>query len=130
MPRAQRVFFDGAMYQVFNRLGRGEHLFREREWSDPFLALLREVLDRDGVTLFAWCVMSNHYHLVVRVGPVSLDRPMRSLQQRFTRFVNGRKEVFGPLWQGRYRAKLVEDDRYLRQVVAYVLSLSTEVDGW
>ena len=51
---------------------------------------------------------------------VSLDRPMRSLQQRVTRGVNARHRVYGPLWQGRYRAKVVEDQRYLDQLLIYI----------
>jgi len=51
---------------------------------------------------------------------VPLDRPMRSVQQRFTRQFNARHRVFGPLWQGRYRAKLVADERYLGQLFAFI----------
>ena len=64
--------------------------------------------------------MSNHYHLAVRTGVISLDRPMQSLQQRVTRGVNLRRRVYGPLWQGRYRAKLVKDQRYLDQLLIYI----------
>ena len=113
MSRAGRVFFEGAVYHVYNRLARGEQAFGEESEAQWFRKLLQEVAERDGLTVFAWCLMSNHYHLAVRTGQVSLDRPMRSLQQRVTRRVNARRKVFGPLWQGRYRAKLVEDQRYL-----------------
>ena len=66
-----------------------------------FVSLLNEVVVRDDLTVFAWVLMSNHYHLAVRTGSISLDRPMRSLQQRMTRTYNVRHSVFGPLWQGR-----------------------------
>jgi len=114
------VFVEGGVYHVYNRVGRGERLFdRERE-AALFVSLLREVAQRDGLTVFAWVLMSNHYHLAVRTGVVSLDRPMKSLQQRVTRGVNLSRQVYGPLWQGRYRAKMVEDERYLQQLLAYI----------
>ena len=120
MPRPDRVFFDGAVYHVYNRLARGERVFEDGDSAEHFVELLREVTARDQVTVFAWCVMSNHYHLAVQTGPVTLDRPMRSAQQRFTRRYNARQQVFGPLWQGRYRAKPVTDPRYLQQLLVYI----------
>ncbi|NOZ93720.1 MAG: hypothetical protein GXP47_03130, partial [Acidobacteria bacterium] len=104
MPRAQRVFFEGAVYHVYNRLARGERVFGEKWEAGVFRELLKDVVERDELTVFAWCLMPNHYHVAVRVGAVPLDRPVRSLQQRLARFVNRRQGVYGPLWQGRYRA--------------------------
>ena len=120
MPRRERVFVEGGVYHVYNRVGRGEQVFDLEDEAVAFVSLLCEVTRRDGLTVFAWCLMSNHYHLAVRTGVVPLDRPMRSLQQRVTRGVNQRRRVYGPLWQGRYRAKMVEDQRYLDQLLAYI----------
>jgi REP element-mobilizing transposase RayT len=120
MPRPPRIFAEGAIYHVYNRLARGEQVFAVEGEAARFVELLREVMRRDEVTVFAWCLMSNHYHLALRTGPVSLDRPMRSLQQRVTRGVNTRRRVHGPLWQGRYRAKLVDDQRYLDGLLVYI----------
>ncbi|NOZ96102.1 MAG: hypothetical protein GXP47_15385 [Acidobacteria bacterium] len=120
MPRAARVFFDGAVYHVYNKTARGEHVIGEERAAGRFVELLRDVMRRDEVRVLAWCVMSNHYHLAVQTGPIPLDRPMQSVQQRFTRWWNGRNGVFGPLWQGRYRAKLVTDQRYLDRLLAYI----------
>jgi REP element-mobilizing transposase RayT len=114
------VYFDGAVYHVYNRLARGERVFAEEEVAEWFVELLREVTGRDGVTVFAWALLPNHYHLALRAGPVPLERPMKSLQQRTTRLVNARNRVFGPLWQGRYRAKLVKDQRYFDQLLVYI----------
>jgi REP element-mobilizing transposase RayT len=120
MPRPNRIFVEGGFYHVYNRLGRGERVFSEEVEAKAFLDLLREIAERDGLTIFAWALLSNHYHLAVRTGVVSLDRPMRSLQQRVTRGVNARRRVYGPLWQGRYRAKMVNDQRYLDQLLIYI----------
>ena len=120
MSRPDRVFFEGAVYHVYNRLARGESVLGEEAVALRFRDLLREVVRRDDLTVFAWCLMSNHYHMAVRTSTVPLDRPLRSLQWRITRSVNASRHVFGPLWQGRYRAKLVSDQRYLNQLLAYI----------
>ncbi len=120
MSRPGRVFFEGAVYHVYNRLARGERVFEEEAVARRFRDLLREVAQRDDLTVFAWCLMSNHYHVAVRTNTVPLDRPLRSLQWRVTRGVNARRRVFGPLWQGRYRAKLVSEQRYLDRLLAYI----------
>lgn len=118
MPRPERVFFEGAMYHVYNRVTRGEPVLDGGGETERFVELLREVVERDGLTVFAWCIMSNHYHMAVRSGSITLDRSMKSLHQRFTRQFNARREFFGPLWQGRYRAKLIDDQRYFDQLLA------------
>jgi putative transposase len=82
--------------------------------------LLREARDRDGLAILAWCVMANHYHLAVRTGPVPLGRTMSFVQSRFGQSHNRRAGTGGPLWQSRYKAKLVEDERYLLQLIAYI----------
>jgi len=120
MPRPGRIFAEGAIYHVYNRLARGEQVFAAEGEAARFVELLHEVTRRDEVIVFAWCLMSNHYHVALRTGTVSLDRPMRSLQQRVTRGVNARRRVYGPLWQGRYRAKLVDDQRHLDALLVYI----------
>ena len=64
---------------------------------------------RDEGVIFAWCLLGNHYHLVIRQGPVPLSRTMKSLQEGVTRARNLRDRIYGPLWQGRFKAKEVLD---------------------
>ncbi len=120
MPRTKRVFFDGAVYHVYNRLARGERVFTSDDMASEFAELVREVTTRDGVRVFAWAVLPNHYHLALQAGPVPLARTMKTLHWRTTRRVNWEMKVFGPLWQGRYRAKLVEDQQYLDRLLSYI----------
>jgi len=70
--------------------------------------------------MYAWCLMSNHYHLVVRTGPVPLVRSMGHLQSRHAAASNRRWRSNGPLWQSRHKARMVETGGSLRRVIAYV----------
>jgi REP element-mobilizing transposase RayT len=110
----------GGIYHVYNRVSHGEHVFRDDSEVERFLTRLAEAKRRDAFQILAWCVMSNHYHLALRMGEVVLSRSMWTLHQRFSQSYNGRHNVLGPFWQGRYRSKLVEDGRYLQQLVVYI----------
>ena len=120
MPRRPREFVEGAVYHVYNRCARGAEPFAKRKPAERFVETLEHARDRDGLTILAWCVMSNHYHLAVRTGAVPLSRTMGFVQARFGQDLNRRTGEVGPLWQSRYKAKLVSDERYLAQLVAYV----------
>jgi putative transposase len=63
MPRPARVHVEGGIYHVYNRLGRGERVFDREQHAEAFVSLLRDLAQRDGLTVYAWCLMSNHYHL-------------------------------------------------------------------
>ena len=70
MPRAPRHFIDGAFYHVYGRISRGEHVFADPAEAARFVAIMADVARRDGLTVLAWCVMANHYHLALRTTAV------------------------------------------------------------
>lgn len=120
MPRRPRVFVEGGLYHVYNRFARGEEIFHGGDEADRFLRLLKDVSRRDGLTVFAWVLMSNHYHVALRSGPIPLSRTFGVAQARFSQGFNRRHRSTGPLWQSRYKAKLVDDQAYLEQLIAYI----------
>jgi REP element-mobilizing transposase RayT len=120
MPRSPRVFLEGGIYHVYNRVTRGEKVFDDDQEALFLLDTMRKVRDRDGFIVLAWCIMGNHYHLAVRCTSVPLWRSMASLHTRVSRSFNSRYRVYGPFWQGRYNAKLVETPEYLRQLLVYI----------
>lgn len=66
MPRAGRSFEEGRIYHLYNRVGAGAKVFSDEEMAAVFVALLRLAVKRDEAAVWAWCLLGNHYHLVVR----------------------------------------------------------------
>ncbi len=120
MPRRARVLIEGGVYHVYNRVASGEPVFADPDEAIRFIDLIRKVKARDGWTVFAYCVMSNHYHLAIRTSSVPLSRGMHHLQCEFSRRFNRRSGRTGSLWQSRYQAKLVDEQRYMTQLVLYI----------
>lgn len=120
MARKPRLFIPYATYHVYCRVARGEYVFANQDDSDLFLETLCEVRDRDGLSILAWCLMTNHYHLVLRTRSVPLWRTMARIQRTVAIEHNRRNRYLGRLWQSRYRARFIDSNEYFKQVVAYV----------
>jgi REP element-mobilizing transposase RayT len=120
MPRKPRIFVAGGTYHVYCRVARGERPFVDQTVAGTFVSILAAVKREHGLTILAWCLMPNHYHLVLGAGELPLWRSMRLVQGRFAKAFNHTQRVFGPVWQGRYKARLVDDPAYLMQAIAYV----------
>ncbi len=120
MPRRARSFVDGGIYHVYCRISRGEPVFADDGEAARFAGIVADVKGRDDFAILAWCIMANHYHLAIRAGSVPLWRSVRLIQWRYAVAFNRRRRQLGPLWQSRYQARLVEEERYLYQLIAYI----------
>ena len=120
MPRRPRLLIEGGLYHFYNRCSRGEPVFGDPQEAIEFVELIRAVKERDGLTVYAWALLSNHFHLALRTSVVSLSRTMKFLQGSYSRAFNRRWRRTGPLWQSRYQAKLVKDQRYFNQLMVYI----------
>ena len=120
MPRHPRLFLYGAIYHVYCRVARGDFVFNDQYEAVEFVETLCNVRDLDGWTILAWCLMGNHFHLVLKTRNVDLWRSMARLQGTVSRHYNRRHGYLGRLWQSRYRARVIDSDSYFRQVIAYV----------
>jgi len=120
MPRKPRIHYPGALYHVMLRGNGGANIFLDDQDRSRFLLLLQQVLEKFSVRILAFCLMDNHIHLALQVGDIPLSRIMQNLSFRYTQWFNRRRKMTGHLFQGRFKAILVEADSYLLQLIAYI----------
>lgn len=120
MARSLRVEFQGACYHVINRGVERRVIFMDDGDAGKFLEAVGEFGRRHQVALLAYCLMPNHYHLLLRTDGGILTKFMRDLNGLYAQHVNKKLNRVGPLFQGRYKAVLVGDERYLRAIVRYI----------
>lgn len=121
MARPIRLEFAGASYHVTTRGEGGAAVFRDDEDRAQFLQVLHEVVARFGWVCHAYCLMNNHYHLLIETPDGNLARGMRQLNGVYTQRFNRRHDCGGNLFQGRYKAILVERNGYLLELCRYVV---------
>jgi REP element-mobilizing transposase RayT len=120
MARRPRLFAPGILYHVIVRGNHREKTFLNERDYQAYLERLGRYRKRFGVTVYAYCLMSNHAHLLVETGSQPLSRFMQSLQQSYTQYFNRKHGKVGHLFQGRYKAIVCEKDEYLLSLVRYI----------
>ena len=122
MPRKLRVQYPGAIYHVMNRGDRREDIFHDEVDCFDFLKTLAEACHKSGFQVHAYCLMQNHFHLVVETPNANLVEGMRWLLSAYTLRLNHRRKLFGHVFSGRYKAILVDGsgNEYLRTACDYV----------
>ena len=121
MARPLRIEFSGAFYHVTSRGDRGEAIFEDDEDRRIFLRTLAEVVGRFHWLCHAYCLMGNHYHLLVETPDGNLSKGMRHLNGVYTQATNRRHTRTGHLLQGRFKGILVDKDRYFLELSRYVV---------
>jgi REP element-mobilizing transposase RayT len=122
MARKIRLEYAGAIYHVMNRGDRREPIFEDDEDRQRFLEILGEACAKTGWEVHAFCLMPNHFHLVVETPQPNLAAGMKWFLGTYTSRFNRRHKVFGHLFSGRYKALIVDGsgNGYLRTVCDYV----------
>ncbi len=120
MPRPHRIEYPGAWHHVMNRRAARETLFSDDVDRFAFLDLLAEGADLFKVEVHAYCLMGNHYHLLLRTPEANLAEMMQRVASRFARKFNDRYYRDGAVCRGRYRSVLVDSERYLLAVSRYI----------
>lgn len=120
MPRPLRIEYENAIYHVMNR-GRGrKFIFHGDEYYNGFLETIGEACNRFGSIVHAYCLMGNHYHLLIQTPFANLSRVMRHIDGVYTQRYNRLQCTDGPLFRGRYKPILVSRDEYFLQVSRYI----------
>ena len=120
MARGLRFDFPGAVHHVMARGNNGRDIFDTADAGQRFLSILADTVERNGWQLYSYCLMPNHYHLLIETPAGGLGRGMKRLNGVYTQWYNAKQARTGHLYQGRYRSKLVDKDAYLLQLVRYI----------
>jgi putative transposase len=120
MSRPLRIEFPGAVYHVTSRGDRRELIYRSDDDRALHLAILAQAMDRFDAQLLAYCLMGNHFHLVLHTRRANLSRLMRHVNGVYTQSFNRRHGLAGHVFQGRFKAILVDRDAYLLALCRYV----------
>lgn len=121
MARPLRLEFEGALYHLTARGNARQDIFVDDSDRQRFLSLLEREVLQQGWQCYAYCLMSNHYHLLIETPEANLSKGMRRLNGSYTQAFNRRHGRVGHLLQGRYKSILVERDCYLLELGRYIV---------
>ncbi len=120
MTRPLRIEYAGALYHVMSRGNRRQTIFENDDDRRTFLRILSRVIRSHDWICHAYCLMGNHYHLLIETLEPNLSRGMRDLNSEYTQKFNYNHKTVGHLLQGRYKAILVEKEEYLTALARYI----------
>ena len=121
MARPLRIEYPGAAYHVTSRGNERREIFRDDADRELFLAKVEQASVRYGFVIHAYCLMSNHYHLLVETPKANLSRGMQRINGDYAQGFNRRHRRAGHLFQGRFKAVLVEKETHLLELCRYVV---------
>lgn len=121
MTRPLRIEFAGALYHVTSRGNGQADIYLDDEDRNIYLDVLREACERFNWVVHAYCLMSNHYHLLIETPDSNLSKGMRQLNGVYTQRFNRKHNRVGHVFQGRYKAILVQKDSYLLELARYIV---------
>jgi putative transposase len=136
MARPLRLEFPGAFYHVTSRGDRREPIYEDDSDRLQWLAILSNVCERYRWRVHAYCLMDNHFHILLETADGNLSRGMRQLNGIYTQYFNRRHNRVGHVYQGRFKAILVEKNSYLLELSRYVVlnpiraGMVKDLDSW
>jgi putative transposase len=136
MSRPLRLELAGGLYHVTSRGDRREDIYSNDEDRDKWLEILAHTCERFNWRCHAYCLMDNHYHIIIETAEENLSKGMRQLNGVYTQYFNRRHSRVGHVFQGRYKAILVEQDAYLLELSRYVVlnplraQMIKNIDTW
>lgn len=120
MARQLRIEYPGALYHVTSRGNEKKDIFRSIKDREKFLSYLSSAWERHGAVFHAYCLMSNHFHLMVETPLGNLSWIMKHINGSYTTYFNVKHKRAGHLLQGRYKAVLVQADAYAAELSRYI----------
>lgn len=120
MGREHRRDFEFAYHHVMNRTSAKRFVFEKERHRQTFFEVLEHVVKVDEIEVHAYCLMGNHFHLLMRTPRANLAQAMQRLGSMFTKRFNRLEQLDGPLFRARYKSRIVGHDSYLRQLCRYI----------
>jgi putative transposase len=120
MPRQPRLDAPGALHHIMGRGIEGTRIFRTHRDREDFLKRLEDLSMAGELIVYAWSLMPNHFHLLLRTGRQSISKSMRKLLTGYVVNFNLRHKRYGHLFQNRYKSIICEDDPYLLELTRYI----------
>ena len=136
MPRNARVKSESGIYHIMLRGINQQLIFEDEEDNRKFIEVLKDCKAVSGYKLFAYCLMGNHIHLLIKVENEDLEQIFKRIGGRYVYWYNGKYSRVGHLFQDRYKSEPVETDEYLLTVLRYIhqnpvnANISKKVDGY
>jgi len=121
MVRPLRIQYKGAFYHITARGNEKKDLYRDECDRRRFLKILESVVDKYKWNIYAYCLMNNHYHLLIETPLKNLSFGMRQLNGIYGQYFNRRHTRVGHLFQGRFKSLLIEKESYLLEVSRYII---------
>ncbi|MBK5274838.1 MAG: transposase [Desulfuromonadales bacterium] len=120
MGRALRIEYPGAHYHVTSRGNERKDVFKSQKDREQFLSYLESSVNRYEAVIHAYCLMSNHYHLLLETPSGNLSKIMQHINGAYTNYFNMKRKRSGHLFQGRYKAIVIEADEYAQELSRYI----------
>jgi len=120
MGRSWRIEYEGALYHLMSRGNNGQPIYLYDADRNLFLNTISEMSERFEVEIYAYVLMPNHYHLLVKTQRANLKKAMQWFGTAYTRRFNNRNSKSGHLFQGRYKSVIVQNDGYLMRLSCYI----------
>ena len=120
MARPLRIQYPDAWYHVMNRGRNRAKIFYSRADYTAFIELLKDASSLWNIRIAAYCLMSNHYHLLVQTPEANLSRYMRHINGLYTQYFNRTYKSDGQLFRGRYKSIVIDGDSYLPELIRYI----------
>lgn len=121
MARPLRIEYPGALYHVISRGNAHQDIYRDDQDRQNFLDWIADAVKTYNLIIHAYCLMDNHYHLLMETPEGNLAKAMRDINGNYTQWFNIKNQSAGHLFQGRYKAFVIEKETYLLEVARYIV---------
>lgn len=121
MARPLRIEYPGALYHVISRGNAHQDIFKDDKDRNKFLDWIADAVEGHHIVVHAYCLMNNHYHLLIETPEANLSKAIRDINGNYTHSFNLKHKSVGHLFQGRYKGFVIEKEMYLLQVARYIV---------